>query len=133
MSTVVHAAGAIALDARSRLLVVRRGNPPALGSWSLPGGRVEPGEPLEDCVVREVREETGLEVAVIRLVGVVERPFDGGTYRIHDFLVEVRGGDLAAADDAEDARWMGRAELVNAGPTDGLLAFLDEHLIQLAP
>jgi ADP-ribose pyrophosphatase YjhB (NUDIX family) len=133
MSHLVEAAGAIALDEHARLLVVRRGNPPGRGLWSLPGGRTQPGEDPRTCVVREVGEETGLVVEVIRLVGTLRRPFGEGEYLIHDYLVEVRGGELRAGDDAADVTWMGRAALQAAGTTEGLLEFLDEHGIHVTP
>ncbi len=109
-------------DAAGRLLLVRRGRPPAAGSWSLPGGRVEPGETDVQAVAREVREETGLDVAVGALVGVVERDGpEGVVYRIRDYACEVRGGALRPGDDASDARWVTREEFT-ALPTAPFLA-----------
>lgn len=113
---IVLAAGGIVLaaggDGRQRLLVIRRGRPPGEGRWSVPGGRCLPGESTAACCVREVREETGLDVAVLRLAGRVERDGHGGAvYVIDDYLCRATGGTLAAGDDAADARWVTRAEL----------------------
>lgn len=102
----VPCVGAIVRDDQGRLLLVRRGNAPSAGLWSLPGGRVEPGESEVEAVVREVAEETGLVVEPERVVGIVRRPGrDGSTYVISDYACTVRGGTLAAADDAVDATW----------------------------
>jgi ADP-ribose pyrophosphatase YjhB (NUDIX family) len=108
----VSCAGAIVFDATGRLLVVRRGRPPAAGAWSIPGGRCEPGEPATDACVREVAEETGLVVEVQRWAGRVSRGASQVTvYDIDDFVCDVLGGTLAAADDAADARWVTDEEL----------------------
>ena len=79
----VRCVGAIVHDAGGRLLVIRRGRPPGAGRWSLPGGRVEPGESDAEAVVRELLEETGLRVETGSLIGRVERPGPGGWNRIH--------------------------------------------------
>src|SRR3954466_12295448 len=68
---VVPCVGAVVRDAAGRLLLVRRGHAPGRGLWSLPGGRVEPGESVEQAVAREVREETGLTVRAGAPVGRV--------------------------------------------------------------
>src|SRR5687767_11016289 len=111
----VPCVGAVVQDADGRLLLVRRGTEPGRGLWSVPGGRVEPGETGPEATVREVREETGLDVVVGELVGRVERPGPGGvTYVIDDFRAEpapgVDPGDLKAGDDADEARWFAVAE-----------------------
>jgi ADP-ribose pyrophosphatase YjhB (NUDIX family) len=96
-----------------RLLLVRRGNEPGHGLWSVPGGRLEPGETQAEGCVREVREETGLHVAAGELVGTVERPApDGSTYVIDDLDCTVLGSTvLVAGDDADDACWASYADL----------------------
>lgn len=121
----VRCVGAIVHDAEGRLLLIRRGRPPAEDLWSLPGGRVEPGETDGEAVVRELAEETGLRVEPGSLIGQVERPGPGGvTYDIRDYAAIVTGGALAAGDDASDARWASLAELRNLPTTDGLLEAL---------
>jgi ADP-ribose pyrophosphatase YjhB (NUDIX family) len=103
----IRCVGAIVTDRDGRLLLVQRGHEPEAGRWSLPGGRVNPGESDPQAVVREVREETGLWVEAGRLVGAVERPGPGGTvFDISDYAAGVSGGLLAAGDDAADARWV---------------------------
>ena len=93
--------GAVVHDHAGRLLLVRRMNDPGAGRWSLPGGRVEPGESDREAVVREVAEETGLLVLAGRLVGSVRL----GDYDIADYAAEVVGGELRAGDDAEAVVW----------------------------
>jgi 8-oxo-dGTP diphosphatase len=94
-----------------RVLLVRRGQPPLLGEWSLPGGVLECGETLREAVVREALEETGLVVETGEMLGVYERVIrdDEGRVRYHyillDFLCRAVGGDLKAASDAADVRW----------------------------
>jgi len=74
--------GAIIKDEAGRLLLIQRGHEPETGRWSLPGGRVEPGETDEQAVARETREETGLQVTCGALVGSVERPGLRGAVRV---------------------------------------------------
>lgn len=94
------------------LLLVKRGHEPGLGLWSIPGGRIEPGETDEQAMVRELREETGLLVACGRMLGRVERPgLAGSIFDIRDYLASVKGGKLAAGDDAAVARWLSPAEI----------------------
>lgn len=113
-------------DAAGRLLVVRRARPPAAGRWSLPGGRVEPGESDAEAVRREVREETGLDVEVGELVGRVSWPgLVGTTYDIADYRALATGGELVAGDDAAEARWVDEDELRALPATPGLVATLE--------
>ena len=113
--------GAIVTDDTGRLLLVKRGHEPETGRWSLPGGRVNPGESDREAVVREVHEETGLRVEPGRLVGAVERPAPGGAvFAIYDYAASVSGGRLAADDDAADARWIDPADIDQLALTSGL-------------
>ncbi|WP_406312112.1 NUDIX domain-containing protein [Streptosporangium sp. NBC_01639] len=126
--------GAIIRDGSGRLLLIRRGHPPGEGLWSLPGGRIGPGESDSDAVVREVAEETGLTVTPGRLAGAVERPGPGGVvYVIRDYLAEVSGGTLSAGDDAADARWFTEEELVRLPLSPGLLDALTEWAVIAPP
>ncbi|MCP2168798.1 NUDIX domain-containing protein [Goodfellowiella coeruleoviolacea] len=88
---------------------MRRANEPGRGLWSLPGGRVEPGETDAVALAREVHEETGLSVAVGELVGWVTRPAARGVYAIYDYRCQVTSGDLRPGDDASDAAWVSGA------------------------
>jgi 8-oxo-dGTP diphosphatase len=122
----VPCAGAIIKDETGRLLLVLRGHEPGKGLWSVPGGRIEPGETDQEAVVREVREETGLEVACGPQLGAVERPgLAGAVIDIRDYAAVVTGGALAAGDDAADVRWVSAAEAealdVDGQLTSGLL------------
>jgi 8-oxo-dGTP diphosphatase len=129
VSGVVEVAvGGVALR-DDELLLVRRGHGPAAGTWSLPGGRVEFGEDLREALVREVLEETGLEVVVEGFLGWVERIGDDPEpyhFVILDFRVHVFDPDAApvAGDDAAEVRWVAVADLVELALTDGLLEFL---------
>jgi ADP-ribose pyrophosphatase YjhB (NUDIX family) len=105
-------------DADGKLLLVLRGRPPAKGRWSIPGGRVEAGESHAAAAAREVLEETGLIVAVGKLLQTV--PLVGG-YVVHDFSATVIGGALRAGDDADAVGWFAPDELEQLPLTSGLL------------
>jgi ADP-ribose pyrophosphatase YjhB (NUDIX family) len=105
-------AGALVYDGDGRLLLVRRGHAPALGTWCEPSGRCRPGESPADAAVRECAEETGLAVRPVREAGTVS--VDGGNgvvYDITDFVCELLGGTARAGDDAAELRWVSAAEL----------------------
>lgn len=130
-------AGAVVTDDAGRLLVVRRAHDPGQGLWSLPGGRVESDELPADAAAREVAEETGLQVTIGTLLGVVHRDYVDAagrdvTLEIHDYAARVVGGELAAGDDALDARWMSAAELRAAPLTPRLLEALADFGVTLS-
>ena len=121
----IRAAGAVITDVDGRVLLVLRGHEPQTGRWSIPGGHVEPGETDAEAAAREVLEETGLTVRVVRELGVVDLAAgDDRVFEAHDFLAEVVSGELRAADDAVDAAWFTPDELQTLSLTDGLLDWL---------
>ena len=93
------------------VLLVRRGEPPRKDQWSIPGGKQERGETVRDAAHREIREETGVEIALIGLVDVVDgiRRDESGAvishYTLVDFAAEWVSGEPVAGDDAAEARW----------------------------
>jgi 8-oxo-dGTP diphosphatase len=100
----------VIFDGNGRVLLIRRGNPPFEGAYALPGGFVEIGEKIEDACRREVREETGVEVADLRLIGVYSDP--GRDPRGHTvsvaFLTVLPGASAPkAGSDAKSAEWIG--------------------------
>ena len=103
---VLGAAAVVIHD--GRVVLIRRGKAPSAGEWSIPGGAVELGESVEAALRREVREETGLDIAVGRFLEVFERVErdDDGAVRFHfvvlDYAATVVGGTLRAGDDAAD-------------------------------
>ena len=108
--------GAVIVEG-DRALLIRRGQPPLLGEWSLPGGVLECGESLRDAAVREAREETGLTVEVLDLLGVYERVIRDDDGRVHyhyvliDFLCRPISGEVKAGSDAAEVGWFRRDQL----------------------
>jgi ADP-ribose pyrophosphatase YjhB (NUDIX family) len=100
-----------------RVVLVRRGNEPRQGEWSIPGGVLEIGETLRQGATREAREETGLEVEAGEVLEVFDsiHPDPAGRTRYHfviiDFLCRVIGGELRPGGDVLDARWAAAGEL----------------------
>jgi len=103
--------GAIILN-ENKILLEKRKNAPSKGKWSVPGGLVELGERIEQAAIREVKEETGLDVYEPRLVGIVDHISldESGTVKYHfvivDYLVTVKSGKPKAASDADALKWV---------------------------
>ena len=126
------AVGAVVLDGAARVLLVRRGRPPGKGDWTLPGGRVEAGEALEDAAIREVREETGVATRRVCGLGVVAIAREGFSYAIHEHLLVPLDGSPqpTAGDDADDACWASRNALAALGVSAEAVAVVDRGLAE---
>jgi 8-oxo-dGTP diphosphatase len=126
VETQACAAGII-FDGARRLLLIRRGRAPDAGAWSVPGGRCQPAELPDQACLREVAEETGLTVRILRPAGSVQREGPAGVvYAIDDFVCEVVGGTLRPGDDADEARWVSREGLEDLLLVPGLKDALEE-------
>jgi 8-oxo-dGTP diphosphatase len=123
--------GALIFD-EDKILLVERGNEPLKGYWSLPGGVLETGETLEEGIVREVREETGLEVKPLQVLEIFERivrDAQGAAeyhYVLIDYICCVTGGSLCAADDASQVAWVGCDDLPGYRITTGTLPVIEK-------
>jgi len=126
--------GAVVLDGE-RVLLVRRGGPPSTGKWSVPGGLIHLGERIEDAVVREVEEESGLRVRLLGLCGVLDRIVPGEPsaapeppvryhYVLIDYVATPVSGALRAGSDAAEACWVPLADLPQYETTDTLAAMI---------
>jgi 8-oxo-dGTP diphosphatase len=125
---VVPCVGAVIRDAAGRLLLIRRGHDPHRGSWSLPGGRVEAGESVEQAVEREVLEETGLTVRAGAPVGRVLIPAGPVAYDVVDLACSLAGPDQqpVAGDDADEVLFADAATLDRLPCTPQLVQTLRE-------
>jgi ADP-ribose pyrophosphatase YjhB (NUDIX family) len=109
-----------------QVLIVRRGRPPAHGLYTLPGGGVELGETLEQAVIREVREETGLAIAPLALVGFREAIGRDAAGRIErhfvilPFAARWIAGEIALNEELAEAQWRRPEALTGLKTTDGL-------------
>jgi 8-oxo-dGTP diphosphatase len=130
LTAPVLAVGAVVLNRSPapRVLLIRRGTPPRKGGWSLPGGRVERGEPLAAALRREIAEETGLDVTVGPLVEVVELIDEDHHYVVLDYLCDAVGGDLRAGTDAAEAAFVPVTEIGGVGVTDAVRAVVAKAL-----
>lgn len=111
------------------VLLIRRGKPPRLGQWSLPGGRIEWGERAADAALRELREETGVQAKLTGLIAVVDGLFgfeDEGEagdeeprhYLLIDYAARWLSGEPSPGDDATAAQWWPLAEVAALGMWD---------------
>jgi ADP-ribose pyrophosphatase YjhB (NUDIX family) len=123
--------GALILQ-RDRVLMAQRGKEPLKGSWSLPGGALETGETLANAVRREVREETGLDIRPLGVLGIFERLMRDASgapeyhYVLIDYMCRIVGGTLAAGDDVCAVEWVRRRDLAGLEITEGTLAVIEK-------
>lgn len=111
-----------------RLLMILRGNDPYADTWSVPGGRLEFGETLHQGALRELQEETGLVGQVFGPCGIAERISDHRHIVLHDYWIQVEGSlQPTAGDDAMDAAWLTRSQLLDLPLVPHLLDFLVEY------
>ena len=112
LPTPVPCVGVVCLRGDS-VLLIRRGTPPRQGEWSLPGGRIEPGERAADAALRELREETGVAAEITGLVDVVDGLFPeaGRHYVLIDYAARWLSGEPVAGDDAVEARFVALEEI----------------------
>ena len=114
------------------VLLIQRGRPPRQGDWSLPGGRIEPGERAMDAALRELREETGIEAEITGLIDVVDGLFPeaGRHYVLIDYAARWISGEPVAGDDALEARFVALdqvAALVDWAETRRVIALAAER------
>jgi 8-oxo-dGTP diphosphatase len=129
--------GAVIVEA-GRVLLVKRRFEPLAGQWSLPGGAVDLGETLEGCVIREMREETGLEVVAGPVIEVFDRIMHDADGRVQyhyvlvDYVCRPVGGSLAAASDAADVAWAAPADLPSFNLTEKAKAVIARGFVLAA-
>jgi 8-oxo-dGTP diphosphatase len=129
----IPAVGVVCLRG-GEVLLIRRGTPPRLGEWSLPGGRIEPGEGVRAAALRELREETGVEAELADLLDVVDGIFPGEPprhYVLIDFAARWISGEPVAGDDAAEAAFhsLERAiDLVDWSETKRIIRLAAERL-----
>ncbi|MEM3597194.1 MAG: NUDIX hydrolase [Candidatus Bathyarchaeia archaeon] len=124
--------GAVIIQ-NGKILLEKRKSEPGRGKWSIPGGLVELGESVSQTVVREVAEETGLEVYEPELIDIVDNVVrdENGEVKYHfviiDFFVKLKGGELKAQSDAEELRWVPLSEVEKYDLTKTFRAFFQRN------
>ena len=133
----VPAVGVVCLRGE-KVLLIRRGTPPRQGEWSLPGGRIEPGERAQAAALRELREETAVEAEIVGLVDVVDAIFNNRAgdlitrhYVLVDYAARWVAGTPVAGDDAAEARFFHQSELSSLNLWDETLRVIDAAAARL--
>ncbi|MEM6557835.1 MAG: NUDIX hydrolase [Pseudomonadota bacterium] len=133
----VPAVGVVCLRGEE-VLLIRRGTPPRQGEWSLPGGRIEPGERAQAAALRELREETAVEADIVGLVDVVDAIFNNRAgdlitrhYVLVDYAARWVAGTPVAGDDAAEARFFHQSELASLNLWDETLRVIDAAAARL--
>jgi ADP-ribose pyrophosphatase len=122
----------ILIQDEDKYLLIKRAAEPDAGLWTIPGGIVELGETAKDAAVREVYEETGLEIVILDLLDVVDKIITDDSNRIKyhfiivDYLAKVYGGQLNPSSDATDARWVAVSDISKYQLSPTLLKLLKE-------
>lgn len=122
MSPLPNAAS-VALIREGRVLLICRARAPFLGDWTLPGGRVEPGESVEACAIREVREEIGIEIATLSPV-LVMPVGSGGRFLLQVYASTDFSGDIVLSDEVSDTAWLEPAAIAPRPITPDLMHVL---------
>lgn len=132
------AVGVVCFNEAGDVLLIRRGTPPRLGEWSIPGGRLEWGETTKAAALRELKEETGVDAELLGLIDVVDGIFTSRTngditrhYVLIDYVARHLSGVPVAGDDAAEAKFVAPGELENYGLWEETLRIIAAGRAQL--
>jgi ADP-ribose pyrophosphatase YjhB (NUDIX family) len=137
-NSLVPATSAVVVDDQDRILLQRRRDN---DKWALPGGAMELGESLADCAIREVKEETGLDVDILSIVGLYSDPkhimaYDDGEARQEFsvcFLARTTGGELAVSDESHEVAFFTAAEINNLAMEAAIRLRINDYLSHREP
>jgi 8-oxo-dGTP diphosphatase len=134
----VAAVGVVCFNEAGEVLLIQRGTKPRLGEWSIPGGKLEWGEKLQDAALRELKEETGVEATIVGLIDVVDGVFTSRTtgevtrhYILVDYLARYKSGTLVAGDDACAAIFVHHSALQPYGLWEKTLEIIEAGRLRL--
>jgi 8-oxo-dGTP diphosphatase len=112
-------AASVALIDRDKVLLIQRARAPYFGMWTLPGGRLEPGEDAEACAMREIHEEVGLRCFALRPIRLMYLGGEG-KFVLQVFATEAFEGEIVVSDEVTDHRWVRLGDIGRMNTTDGL-------------
>jgi 8-oxo-dGTP diphosphatase len=120
---VVLTTDVVITDQQDRILIMRRGHAPFRGMWCLPGGKVDPGETVEQAAVREVQEELGVDVVLHGILGVYSEPGRDprGSYISIAWRGSIMSGTPTPTEEAVEIRWLTRGEECQLGFDHGVI------------